>query len=252
MQGMIRALEAMMEGVINKMKSKGMWEDTLLIFHSDNGAQDSSFQSNHPLRGWKQYLWEGGVRTAAFVYSPNKEIMPNRGTVSNSLIHVSDWFDTMISITGGWDNWEAAGKIKPNDLDSIDQSRHILYGEEGMRTNIMLHIDPVIRVAAYIKADYKLLIGNQSNSATCLTTKFYPMDINCIDMSIIQLYNIIDDPSETTDLWEDYPDIASEMTDDLVSYLSHQKPMQCQLAQDPNGYPSSEVPWFLPWDFSEY
>ena len=113
----------------------------------------------------------------------------------------------------------------------------------------MLHIDPVRNVAAYIKEDYKLLIGNQSNDADCSTTQVYPMDINCLDMSIIQLYNIINDPGEQTDIWEDNPDIAKEMTDDLLSYLSHQKPMQCQFETDSNANPSSEVPWYLPWIF---
>jgi len=249
MQGMVRGLEGMLEGVINKMKSVGMWEDTILIFHSDNGALESVVQSNYPLRGWKKYLWDGGVRTAAFVYSPNVEIMPNRGTSSNSLIHVSDWFDTIISMTGGWDKWKAAGKIVPDDLDAIDQSRHILFGEEGVRTNILIHIDPVNQIAAYIKEDYKLLIGNQSNGGAsgCSSTQFYPMDINCLDMSEIQLYNLINDPSERTDLYEDNPDIAKGMTDELVSYLSHQKPIQCQLETDSNGYPNSDVPWFLLW-----
>ena len=249
MQGMVRAIEGTMEGVINKMKTKGMWKDTILIFHSDNGAENSTFQSNYPLRGYKQHLWEGGVRTAAFVYSPNQQIMPNRGH-SNSLIHVSDWFKTIITMSGGWDNWKAEGKIFPDDLDSIDQTRHILYGEEGARTNIMLHIDPVDRVAAYIKYDYKLLIGEISNHVSCSTSQVYPLDIDCLDMSQIQLYNIRDDPSERTDVWGDYPDIVNEMTGDLLSYLSHQKPLQCQFKSDPDGFPSSVVPFYLPWDFS--
>ena len=246
-QGMVRAIEIVMEGVINKLKSKGMWENTLLIWHSDNGGPDTGFNSNLPLRGFKQYLWEGGVRNPAFVYSPSEKIMPNRGT-SNSLIHVSDWFDTIISVSGGWDNWMTTGHVWPNDLDSIDQTRHILYGEEGLRRSVMLHIDPVNKIAGYIRGDYKLLIGDQSNAATCSSSEFYPLDIECLDMSIIQLYNLIEDPGEITDLYEDKQDLANEMIDDLLKYLSHQMPMQCQLPTDSSGNPNTEVPWYLPWD----
>ena len=248
MQGMVRAIEALMEGVINKMKSKGMWDDTIMIWHSDNGAPESDFCSNYPLRGYKYYLWEGGVRNPAFIYSPNKDLMPNRGK-SNNLIHVSDWFDTIIGMSGGWDNWEAAGKIKPNDLDSIDQSRHLLHGEDGLRTNIMLHIDPIKHIAAYIKEDYKLLIGDQSYSGTCDSNLVYNISIESLDMNNILLYNIVQDPSETTDLWEggQHDDVGVEMIDDLLVYMSHQKKMLCLLDVDSEAFPSSDVPWFLPW-----
>ena len=246
MQGMVRAIEGLMLGVINKMKSKGMWEETIMIFHSDNGAPDTAFNSNFPPRGYKQYLWEGGLRNPAFIYSASEELMPNRGA-SNSLIHVSDWFDTIISISGGWDNWDAEGKVRPDDLDSIDQSRHLLYGEEGLRTNIMLHIDPVTHVAAYIKEDYKLLIGNQSYAADCDSTKSYNISIESLDMNFISLYNIVDDPRENTDLWNDRKEIGNKMIDDLTSYLSHQRKMQCLLRVDSEAFPNSDVPWYLPW-----
>ena len=93
----------------------------------------------------------------------------------------------------------------------------------------MLHIDPVERVAAYIKDDYKLLVGDQDSSASCDSSEFYPLNVTSVNFDIIQLFNIMDDPSEETDLWGDYPEIAKNMTEELKSYLSHQEPIQCQL-----------------------
>ena len=42
-----------------------MWENTLVIFVSDNGGTDAGI--NYPLRGEKHTTWEGGIRGAAFV-----------------------------------------------------------------------------------------------------------------------------------------------------------------------------------------
>ena len=57
-QDMITALKQLRDGAV--------WDNTLLIFLSDNGAPvwDSD---NSPLRGGKKFLFEGGVRTPAFI-----------------------------------------------------------------------------------------------------------------------------------------------------------------------------------------
>ena len=52
------------------LKSAGLWSNTLLVFSSDNGAPSGQGGANHPLRGWKVELWEGGMRVPGFVHSP--------------------------------------------------------------------------------------------------------------------------------------------------------------------------------------
>lgn len=46
--------------VVQSLKDAGMYDNTVIIFTSDNGGDVGSGGSNHPLRGNKGSLFEGG------------------------------------------------------------------------------------------------------------------------------------------------------------------------------------------------
>ena len=52
--------------------------------------------NNWPLRGWKHSLWEGGVHGVGFVAGG---ALPDarRGTSYDGLVHVSDWYPTIMT-----------------------------------------------------------------------------------------------------------------------------------------------------------
>lgn len=65
-------LDNIVGNITNVLQSKGMWDDTIFIYASDNGA-DPAFQgggNNMPLRGRKSNFFEGGVRVPCFIYAP--------------------------------------------------------------------------------------------------------------------------------------------------------------------------------------
>ena len=192
------------------------------------------------------------MRTVGFLYSENEEILPHRGS-TDCYVHVSDWYSTLVAVSGGWDAYtQNTGLEMPTELDSVDQSQHLLFNETSTcpRTQIMLHIDPVKRVAGYLKNQYKLLIGPQDSSATCDDSTFYPLNISSIDFSIIELFDIYNDPNEAQNIADDLPDIVADLRRDITDYLSHQNPLQCQLPTLDDSYPDDDVPYYLPWDFS--
>ena len=67
-KGMITALDEAVKNVTTSLKQSKMYRDTVIIFLSDNGGAEKD--SNWPLRGRKNSIWEGGTRSVAFVSYP--------------------------------------------------------------------------------------------------------------------------------------------------------------------------------------
>jgi arylsulfatase A-like enzyme len=48
--------------LMNLLKTKGMYDNALVVYTSDNGGKGDGL--NFPLRGEKHTNWDGGMRTA--------------------------------------------------------------------------------------------------------------------------------------------------------------------------------------------
>ena len=96
---MVTAMDKAIGEVVRSYKKFGFWENTVLIFSSDNGGNMKAGASNWPLRGAKGTLFEGGIRSIGFVHSP---LLPlsRMGTISKNLMHVTDWFPTILHLAG--------------------------------------------------------------------------------------------------------------------------------------------------------
>jgi arylsulfatase A-like enzyme len=56
--------------VVATLKQEGLWENTLLVFLTDNGGSKAMSAVNTPLRGAKTQNYEGGIRTPFIVSWP--------------------------------------------------------------------------------------------------------------------------------------------------------------------------------------
>jgi arylsulfatase A len=91
--------------VMATLKQTGIDENTLVIFTSDHGATfevmqkgtTSKLDSNHPFRGHKRQLWEGGVRVPGIVRWLGK--VP-AGVVSEEIVHMCDVMPTVLAAIG--------------------------------------------------------------------------------------------------------------------------------------------------------
>jgi len=86
------------------IREAGLWNDTILVFGSDNGGPSlvggPSNANNYPLRGGKGNDFAGGTRTAAMV-SGGALPAAARGTKYAGMVHVADWYATLCSLGGG-------------------------------------------------------------------------------------------------------------------------------------------------------
>lgn len=98
--GMLSAVDEGIGNVTQALKAKGMFDNTLFIFTSDNGGPtetgDHAGARNWPLRGGKHSVWEGGVRATAFISGKGISSQPDY----TGLMHGADWFTTLADVAG--------------------------------------------------------------------------------------------------------------------------------------------------------
>ena len=109
--------------MLQKLEDHSLYAQTLIVFSSDNGGQIEGNSNNYPLRGGKHSNFEGGVRVAAFV---SGGVVPRavRGSRSEALIGLEDWYATFAAVAGVGaaalvDKRAAAAGLPP--IDSINQ-----------------------------------------------------------------------------------------------------------------------------------
>jgi arylsulfatase A-like enzyme len=178
---MITCMDDEIGKVVAALEKKQMRENTLIVFMSDNGGNQTALLAgdadvsnlklpadNGPYRGGKGMLYEGGTRVAALANWPGR-IRP--GEVKE-MIHVVDMFPTLAGLAG-------ASVTKGKPLDGLDVWSTISSGAPSPRQEIVYNIEPFrggVRIG-----DWKLIWRTPLPSA-------------------IELYNIPQDPSEKTNL----------------------------------------------------
>ena len=101
---MIEAMDTGLARVFQALKDEGLWENTLIVFTSDNGPVlrldpelGSQMRFNGAFSGEKESVLEGGIRVPGIVAWPGH--IPGDRVVSVP-VHGCDWLPTLYSLTG--------------------------------------------------------------------------------------------------------------------------------------------------------
>lgn len=147
---MVKKLDDSVGGIVKALYNKGILENTIIVFVSDNGGVTTgmyqNYASNYPLRGLKVSPFEGGVRVVGLVWSTS---LKNPGRYWDGYMHVADWLPTLLS---------TAGVKVPTNIDGINQWDSINLNATSKR-KIMYEIDDYMGYASMIQGDYKLVTG---------------------------------------------------------------------------------------------
>ena len=111
------SIDDAMQIIINRLKQdSNIWDNTLIIFSSDNGGAMFS-GDNAPLRGGKGTPFQGGVRVPAFI-SGGYLAENRRGKVLDEIsVHVTDWYQTLLTAANLNVNYQRSKKLHSSTID---------------------------------------------------------------------------------------------------------------------------------------
>ena len=170
--------------ILQAISGRGLEDDTLVIFISDNGGPTRELtSSNLPLRGGKGDVYEGGLRVPFLMKWPGK--LP-AGQVEDRPVMSLDIAATALALAGA----------EPREpLDGVNLMPYLAGGDRG-RPHEEFFWRQGPRIAVRV-GDWKLLRNDRRNA------------------NAWELYNLSDDLAETNNLFEQFPERGSALREVL-------------------------------------
>lgn len=227
--GMIAEMDEGIGRVVAAVEKAGIRDNTLILFASDNGGLTvkGDIARNTPLRAGKGSLYEGGVRVVALANWPGR--IP-AGSVVNEPLHMVDWFPTLVRLAGAKPD---AAKL----LDGRDIWPAIAEGGRSPHEHLLLNV--VGREGAIRAGPWKLVRNGQSDTgdedeASAAKSRREKTRRGRAAPDQLELFNLADDPSETTNLATEQPEKVRELTAILDRFAKEAVPPILKPEQDKN------------------
>ena len=155
---MVAQLDEGVGNVTRALKKEGMWEDTVVVFSSDNGGSFLVGGFNYMYRGGKSTGWEGGVRVPGFVRAPARFGFRTEEDFGG-MVHVADWMPTLVGLARG--GGREGGREGGRKGDGWDLTRAFQGKEESPRREALVHMDVFQNASAYRSGCFKVRGGKE-------------------------------------------------------------------------------------------
>ncbi|WP_044302378.1 sulfatase [Rhodopirellula sallentina] len=190
--GQIEATDRAIGRVLKELYSLGIEEETLVIFTSDNGGW-SGAADNRPLREGKGYLYEGGIRVPLIIRWPG---VTQSDVVDETPVISMDLTATVLDA--------AAIPAAADELDGVSL-RPLFAGNQLEREAIFFH--------------YPHFAFHKSNRpGSAIRSGRYKLILRHDDDSV-ELFDVMEDLSETKNVAESHPEIADRLKKRLTNWL---------------------------------
>ncbi|MCC5937130.1 MAG: sulfatase-like hydrolase/transferase [Lunatimonas sp.] len=188
----ITLLDKQVGRLLDKLTEMGVLDNTLIVFTSDNGAQGEQghdhtfFQSTGELRGRKRDTYEGGLRVPALAFWAGNT---KPGTVDDTPLSGQDFMPTFAEVAG----------IKVPDQTNGVSFAPVLFGR-----------DPKPR--DYLVWEFNMYGKPSTNFRQAVRIGTMKGVRYGVDSSM-ELYDLAQDISESSDISDQYPELVRKMED---------------------------------------
>ena len=195
--GLLAELDASVGRIVAAVDAAGLAENTLILFLSDNGGIEHEqsgriVTSNHPLRGEKGTLYEGGVRIPAIARWPGT-IPAGRESGTPAITH--DIYPTLVELG-------RATLPTTQPQDGVSLAAHLRNPAATLARNTLYwhlpHYHHSTPASSLRRGDWKLIEFFEGN--------------------VLELYNLAADPAEKNNLATREPARARELRDALAAW----------------------------------
>ncbi|MFI3247719.1 MAG: sulfatase-like hydrolase/transferase [Rikenellaceae bacterium] len=191
---MIIAVDDGVGQIWDALEANGIDDNTIIVFLSDNGGANYGYTQNLPRRARKGDMYDGGTRTPFAIYWKGR-IAP--GTEYTNVISSLNIYATAVTAAG----CDISTLERP--LDGVDMIPYLSGENSGEPNNLLFW-----RVAggdeyAVRKGDYKM--------------------VKCYHNDALELYNLVEDPSEIYDIAAANPQIIADLKQEYDGWNGQMK-----------------------------
>ena len=192
---MIESVDDSVGHIMETLDRLNLADNTIVIFTSDNGGS-KNWTSNYPWCGDKGNYYEGGIRIPAIIKWPG---VTQAGRLSDEIIISPDYYPTILEMAG-------LPKKPEQHLDGLSL------------TEVLKHQASLEREAIFWDFPHYINKPIEGDFPTSTVRQGDWKLIQSLEDGSVELFNLVDDPQETTDLASARPDKVAELRKLIVQH----------------------------------
>lgn len=211
---MVHAVDRGVGKLTKSLKDSGVYENTLIVFLSDNGGKLSLGATNRPLKEGKGSAYEGGYRVPMFFHWPAKL---KAGSHFQHGITALDFYPTFAKLA-------KADLPFDKKLDGVDVLANLKDGSMPQRERMIYAVRHRVSFSD---------VGARKNQWKILRIGKGPW----------RLYNVNDDLAESNDVSKQFPDVVESMVSEAAEWSkSHTQPKWFHAIQARDEWSKNSMP----------